>query len=189
MELFLDGSFVVSQSHDGNNCVRPKTGPKLSLRKTWIFYSSKNSRFLLMNRYETGVLLFIDCAKTYPKHLNHFIKFSALLLKCYHLFWSRFMEQLYFFSCFFSPYFLAPLTGQVLKAWDIGVLSMQRGEVSVLLCKPEYAYGSAGNPAKIPPNASVVFEVGYDAPAQPFVSCSNCASPWGTVSSALWSQN
>uniref|UniRef100_A0A1A8EYJ8 peptidylprolyl isomerase n=1 Tax=Nothobranchius korthausae TaxID=1143690 RepID=A0A1A8EYJ8_9TELE len=49
--------------------------------------------------------------------------------------------------------------GQVLKAWDIGVLSMQRGEVCTLLCKPEYAYGSAGNPDKIPPNSSVVFEM------------------------------
>lgn len=53
-----------------------------------------------------------------------------------------------------------PLTGQVLKAWDIGVLSMQKGEVSTLLCKPEYAYGSAGNPDRIPPDSSVVFEVG-----------------------------
>uniref|UniRef100_A0A3Q3XHZ4 peptidylprolyl isomerase n=1 Tax=Mola mola TaxID=94237 RepID=A0A3Q3XHZ4_MOLML len=49
--------------------------------------------------------------------------------------------------------------GQVLKAWDIGVLSMQRGEVCTLLCKPEYAYGSAGNPNKIPPSSSVVFEM------------------------------
>ncbi|KAK9528932.1 hypothetical protein VZT92_013060 [Zoarces viviparus] len=49
--------------------------------------------------------------------------------------------------------------GQVLKAWDIGVLSMQMGEVCTLLCKPEYAYGSAGNPEKIPPNSSVVFEM------------------------------
>ncbi|XP_057701845.1 peptidyl-prolyl cis-trans isomerase FKBP5 [Corythoichthys intestinalis] len=49
--------------------------------------------------------------------------------------------------------------GQVLKAWDIGVLSMRRGEVCTLLCKPEYAYGSAGNPSKIPPNSSVLFEI------------------------------
>ncbi|XP_068568252.1 peptidyl-prolyl cis-trans isomerase FKBP5 [Cebidichthys violaceus] len=49
--------------------------------------------------------------------------------------------------------------GQVLKAWDIGVLSMQMGEVCTLLCRPEYAYGSAGNPEKIPPNSSVVFEM------------------------------
>lgn len=49
--------------------------------------------------------------------------------------------------------------GQVLKAWDIGVLSMQRGEVSMLLCKPAYAYGCAGNPDKIPPNSTVIFEM------------------------------
>ncbi|XP_071383074.1 peptidyl-prolyl cis-trans isomerase FKBP5 [Centroberyx affinis] len=49
--------------------------------------------------------------------------------------------------------------GQVIKAWDISVLSMQRGEVCMLLCKPEYAYGSAGNPNKIPPNSSLLFEM------------------------------
>lgn len=56
-------------------------------------------------------------------------------------------------------YWHHPLTGQVLKAWDIGVLSMQRGEVCTFLCKPEYAYGTAGNPDKIPPSSSVLFEV------------------------------
>ncbi|XP_022602392.1 peptidyl-prolyl cis-trans isomerase FKBP5-like isoform X3 [Seriola dumerili] len=49
--------------------------------------------------------------------------------------------------------------GQVLKAWDVGVLSMQKGEVCRLLCKPDYAYGPAGNPDKIPPNSQVVFEM------------------------------
>ncbi|XP_054877989.1 peptidyl-prolyl cis-trans isomerase FKBP5 [Poeciliopsis prolifica] len=49
--------------------------------------------------------------------------------------------------------------GQVLKAWDIGVLSMQRGEVCTLLCKPDYAYGPTGNPDKIPPNSLVIFEM------------------------------
>lgn len=49
--------------------------------------------------------------------------------------------------------------GQVIKAWDIGVATMKVGEVSQLICKPEYAYGSAGSPPKIPPNASLVFEV------------------------------
>lgn len=49
--------------------------------------------------------------------------------------------------------------GQVLKAWDVAVLSMQRGEVCTLLCRPEYAYGTAGNPSKIPPNSPVVFEM------------------------------
>uniref|UniRef100_A0A8D2ZMI0 peptidylprolyl isomerase n=1 Tax=Scophthalmus maximus TaxID=52904 RepID=A0A8D2ZMI0_SCOMX len=49
--------------------------------------------------------------------------------------------------------------GQVIKAWDIGVATMKVGELSQLVCKPEYAYGSAGSPPKIPPNATLVFEV------------------------------
>ncbi|XP_042352227.1 peptidyl-prolyl cis-trans isomerase FKBP4 [Plectropomus leopardus] len=49
--------------------------------------------------------------------------------------------------------------GQVIKAWDIGIATMKTGELCQLICKPEYAYGSAGSPPKIPPNASLVFEV------------------------------
>lgn len=49
--------------------------------------------------------------------------------------------------------------GQVIKAWDIGVATMRVGEVSQFICKPEYAYGAAGSPPKIPPNATLVFEV------------------------------
>lgn len=49
--------------------------------------------------------------------------------------------------------------GQVIKAWDIGVATMKTGELCQLICKPEYAYGSAGSPPKIPPNATLVFEV------------------------------
>uniref|UniRef100_A0A8C2WD76 peptidylprolyl isomerase n=1 Tax=Cyclopterus lumpus TaxID=8103 RepID=A0A8C2WD76_CYCLU len=49
--------------------------------------------------------------------------------------------------------------GQVIKAWDIGVATMKVGELCQLSCKPEYAYGSAGSPPKIPPNATLVFEV------------------------------
>uniref|UniRef100_A0A7N6FCY4 peptidylprolyl isomerase n=1 Tax=Anabas testudineus TaxID=64144 RepID=A0A7N6FCY4_ANATE len=49
--------------------------------------------------------------------------------------------------------------GQVLRAWDIGVLSMQKGEVCTFLCKPDYAYGPAGNPNKIPPSSTVIFEM------------------------------
>ncbi|CAL1592300.1 unnamed protein product [Knipowitschia caucasica] len=49
--------------------------------------------------------------------------------------------------------------GQVIRAWDIGVATMKVGEVCQLICKPEYAYGSAGSPPKIPPNATLVFEI------------------------------
>ncbi|KAI4824928.1 hypothetical protein CgunFtcFv8_013186 [Champsocephalus gunnari] len=49
--------------------------------------------------------------------------------------------------------------GQVIKAWDIGVATMKVGELCQFICKPEYAYGSAGCPPKIPPNATLVFEV------------------------------
>ncbi|XP_065813340.1 peptidyl-prolyl cis-trans isomerase FKBP4 isoform X2 [Labrus bergylta] len=49
--------------------------------------------------------------------------------------------------------------GQVIKAWDIGVATMKIGELCQLICKSEYAYGSAGSPPKIPPSATLVFEV------------------------------
>lgn len=55
--------------------------------------------------------------------------------------------------------FVVVFLGQVIKAWDIGVASMKVGELSQLICKPEYAYGSAGSPPKIPPHATLVFEV------------------------------
>lgn len=47
----------------------------------------------------------------------------------------------------------------MIKAWDLGVASMKRGELAVLYCKSEYAYGKAGSPPKIPADATLVFEV------------------------------
>lgn len=50
-------------------------------------------------------------------------------------------------------------TGEVIKAWDVAVATMKVGEVCRITCKPDYAYGLAGSPPKIPSNATLVFEV------------------------------
>lgn len=57
---------------------------------------------------------------------------------------------------------------------------MQKGEVCMLLCKPDYAYGPVGNPDKIPPNAPVVFEVGVETLVLPICACVNSPSHQGT---------
>ncbi|KAM9311459.1 peptidyl-prolyl cis-trans isomerase FKBP4 [Gastrophryne carolinensis] len=49
--------------------------------------------------------------------------------------------------------------GQVIKAWDIAVATMRIGEICQVTCKPEYAYGASGSPPKIPPNATLIFEI------------------------------
>lgn len=49
--------------------------------------------------------------------------------------------------------------GSVIKAWDIGVATMKKGEVALLTCAPEYAYGKQGSPPKIPADATLIFEV------------------------------
>ncbi|XP_018431967.1 PREDICTED: peptidyl-prolyl cis-trans isomerase FKBP4 [Nanorana parkeri] len=49
--------------------------------------------------------------------------------------------------------------GQVIQAWDIAVATMKVGEICQVTCKPEYAYGASGSPPKIPPNATLIFEI------------------------------
>ncbi|KAK1124520.1 hypothetical protein K0M31_006869 [Melipona bicolor] len=49
--------------------------------------------------------------------------------------------------------------GSVIKAWDIGVATMKKNEVAVLTCAPKYAYGKNGSPPKIPPDATLKFEI------------------------------
>jgi FK506-binding protein 4/5 len=36
---------------------------------------------------------------------------------------------------------------------------MKKGEICRLICKPEYAYGEGGSGDKIPPHATLVFEI------------------------------
>eukprot|EP00475_Leptophrys_vorax_P046006 TRINITY_DN972_c0_g1_i1.p1 TRINITY_DN972_c0_g1~~TRINITY_DN972_c0_g1_i1.p1 ORF type:complete len:451 (-),score=180.04 TRINITY_DN972_c0_g1_i1:44-1396(-) len=47
----------------------------------------------------------------------------------------------------------------VIKGWDQGVATMKKGEVCILTCAPEYAYGAEGSPPKIPPSATLEFEI------------------------------
>nr|CCA14206.1 peptidylprolyl cistrans isomerase putative [Albugo laibachii Nc14] len=49
--------------------------------------------------------------------------------------------------------------GNVIKAWDSAFATMKVGERAMLTCKPEYAYGEAGSPPKIPANATLKFDV------------------------------
>ncbi|XP_050040551.1 peptidyl-prolyl cis-trans isomerase FKBP4 [Dermacentor andersoni] len=50
-------------------------------------------------------------------------------------------------------------SGAVIKAWEIGIKTMKKGEVAILTCAPEYAYGKSGSPPKIPADATLIFEV------------------------------
>ena len=50
-------------------------------------------------------------------------------------------------------------TGQVIKCWDEGMLTMQVGERAIIKCKPEAGYGAQGAGGVIPPNADLVFDV------------------------------
>lgn len=49
--------------------------------------------------------------------------------------------------------------GQVIKGWDQGVATMKKGELAILTCRYDYAYGEAGNPPTIPQKATLNFEV------------------------------
>lgn len=51
--------------------------------------------------------------------------------------------------------------GSVIKAWDIGVATMKKGERAMLTCAPEYAYGKSGSPPTIPPDATLKFDVSF----------------------------
>lgn len=49
--------------------------------------------------------------------------------------------------------------GNVIKGWDLGFASMQKGEKAVLTIASDYAYGDGGSPPKIPGKATLLFDV------------------------------
>ena len=47
----------------------------------------------------------------------------------------------------------------MIQGWDVAVASMTTGEVSLFTIKPDYAYGKEGSGTKIPPDATLQFEI------------------------------
>ena len=48
---------------------------------------------------------------------------------------------------------------EVVPAWELALPQMRVGESARLVCAPRYAFGEAGEPPLIPPNATIQFEL------------------------------
>jgi FKBP-type peptidyl-prolyl cis-trans isomerase len=58
-----------------------------------------------------------------------------------------------------TPFEFTIGAGQVIAGWELGVVGMKKGGKRTLVLPPHLAYGSSGSPPKIPPEATLEFEI------------------------------
>ena len=58
-----------------------------------------------------------------------------------------------------APFDVTIGKGQVIKGWDKGLVGMKVGGKRTLLIPSDLGYGETGSPPKIPPRATLVFDI------------------------------